>query len=75
MNFELTEEQKMLRDMARQFAEQEMLPKIRENERQRKKDYEITKKMAALGLKGIQVPQEYGGLDLIMLPQRLSGSS
>ena len=64
MNFDLTEEQKMLRDMARQFAEQEMLPKIKENERQRKIDYDITKKLAALGLKGIQIPQEYGGLGL-----------
>jgi alkylation response protein AidB-like acyl-CoA dehydrogenase len=64
MNFEMTEEQKMLRDMARQFAEQEMLPKIRENERQRKIDNDINKKIAALGLKGIQIPQEYGGLGL-----------
>jgi alkylation response protein AidB-like acyl-CoA dehydrogenase len=64
MNFELTEEQRMLRDMARQFAEQEMLPKIKDNERQRKIDYDIVKKTAALGLKGIQIPQEYGGLGL-----------
>lgn len=64
MNFELNEEQIMLRDMARQFAEQEMLPKIKENERQRKMDHDISKKLAALGLRGVQVPQEYGGLGL-----------
>ncbi|MCK4430282.1 MAG: acyl-CoA dehydrogenase family protein, partial [Candidatus Aminicenantes bacterium] len=34
MDFELTEEQRMFRDMARKFAEQEILPTLKENERQ-----------------------------------------
>ena len=61
MNFELTEEQVMLRDMARKFAEQEMLPKLKEYERQRKVNRDIVKKMAELGLLGVHLPQEYGG--------------
>jgi glutaryl-CoA dehydrogenase (non-decarboxylating) len=61
MNFELSEEQMMFRDMARRFAEQEMLPTLKEYERQHKINCDIIKKMAALGLLGVHIPQEYGG--------------
>lgn len=64
MNFELKEEQVMFRDMARKFAEQEMLPTLREYERQRKVNTDIIKKLGALGLRGVQIPGEYGGLGL-----------
>jgi butyryl-CoA dehydrogenase len=64
MNFELTEEQLMLRNMARKFAEQEMLPTLRDYERQRKVNYDVIPKMASLGLIGLQIPQEYGGAGL-----------
>jgi butyryl-CoA dehydrogenase len=64
MNFELTEEQAMLRDMARRFAEQEMLPTLRDYERQRKINCDVIKKMGSLGLIGVQIPQEYGGAGL-----------
>ena len=61
MDFELTEEQKMFQDMARKFAEQEILPSLRENERQEKFDPLIIKKFAAQGLLAPHIPQEYGG--------------
>jgi butyryl-CoA dehydrogenase len=64
VNFELTEEQVMFRDMARKFAEQEMLPTLKDYERQRKINYDIIKKMGSLGLIGAHIPQEYGGLGL-----------
>jgi alkylation response protein AidB-like acyl-CoA dehydrogenase len=64
MNFELTEEQVMFRDMARKFAEQEMLPTLKEYERERKVNYNLIKKLGELGLIGIHVPQEYGGLGM-----------
>jgi butyryl-CoA dehydrogenase len=64
MNFELTEEQMMLQSMARKFAEQEMLPTLSDYERQRKVNYDVIKKMASLGLIGVQIPQEYGGAGL-----------
>jgi len=64
MNFELTEEQLMLRSMARKFAEQEMLPTLKDYERQRKINYDVIPKMASLGLIGLQIPQEYGGAGL-----------
>jgi butyryl-CoA dehydrogenase len=64
MNFELTEEQVMLQSMAKKFAEQEMLPTLRDYERQRKVNYDVIKKMASLGLIGPHIPQEYGGAGL-----------
>ena len=64
MDFELTEEQRMFRDMARKFAEQEILSTLRENERQEKFDPVIIKKMASQGLLAPHMPQEYGGLGL-----------
>ena len=64
MDFEITEEQRMFRDMARKFAEQEILPPLKENERQEKFDPAIIKKMAAQGLLAPHMPQEYGGLGL-----------
>ena len=64
MNFELSQEQIMFREMARKFAEQEMLPTLKDHERQHKINYEVIKKMGALGLIGVHIPQEYGGLGL-----------
>jgi len=64
MDFELTEEQKMFKDMARKFADQEILPTLKENERQEIFDPEIIKKMAAQGLLAPHMPKEYGGLSL-----------
>ncbi len=64
MDFEITEEQRMFRDMARKFADLEILPPLKENERQEKFDPAIIKKMAAQGLLAPHMPQEYGGLGL-----------
>ena len=64
MDFELTEEQTMFRDMARKFAEQEIIPPLKENARQDKFDVGIIKKLASQGLLAPHLPQEYGGLGL-----------
>jgi alkylation response protein AidB-like acyl-CoA dehydrogenase len=64
MDFELTDEQIMSRDMARKFAEQEILPTLKENERQEKFDPGIIKKMASQGLLAPHIPEEYGGMGL-----------
>lgn len=61
MDFELSEEQSMLQNMAKQFAEREMLPTIRDYERQHKMNYGLIKKMANQGLLGLLLPVEYGG--------------
>ena len=50
--------------MAREFAEREMQPTLREYERQRKSNPDLTKKMAAQGLLAMHLPEQYGGLGL-----------
>ncbi|MBC7356965.1 MAG: acyl-CoA dehydrogenase [Desulfacinum sp.] len=61
MHFELTEEQRMIQDMARKFAEREIAPVAAELDRTHKHPEEIVKKMGELGLMGITIPPEYGG--------------
>jgi len=60
MHLVFTEEQMMMRDMVRQFAESEITPFIEKME-QGEFPREILKKMGQLGLMGITVPEEYGG--------------
>jgi alkylation response protein AidB-like acyl-CoA dehydrogenase len=64
VDFEFTAEQVMFRNMARKFAQREMLPTLKECERERKVNYDVIKKMGSLGLIGVQISQEYGGLGL-----------
>jgi alkylation response protein AidB-like acyl-CoA dehydrogenase len=61
MNFSFTQEQLMLRDLARKFAQNEMRPLLREYENQRRTPEIIVKKLADLGLLGAHLPKEYGG--------------
>jgi len=61
MNFELTEEQKMIQEMARKFAEREIKPVAAELDRTHRHPAEIVAKMGELGLMGITIPEEYGG--------------
>ncbi len=61
MDFKLTEEQSMMRDMFRDFAEREVKPLAAEIDEQERFPKETVKKMAELGLFGIPVPEEYGG--------------
>ena len=61
MNFELTKEQAMIRDMVRDFAENEIKPYAREVDETSTMRIESFNKMAELGLLGIPFPEEYGG--------------
>ncbi len=61
MDFELTEEQQMVRDMARRFAEAEIKPKAAELDRTHKHPADIVKQLGELKMLGIAVPEEYGG--------------
>ena len=61
MNFELTEEQKMIQDMARNFAEKEVAPLAAELDETHRFPVELAQKMGELGLMGIAVPEAYGG--------------
>ncbi len=61
MNFELTEEQKMVQEQARRFAETEILPYIEKEEQQHLFVRERVTKMGELGFFGCAVPEAYGG--------------
>jgi len=61
MDFQLTEEQQMVRDMARKFAEAEIKPKAAELDEKHEHPAEIVKQLGELKMLGIVVPEEYGG--------------
>ena len=64
MDFELTTEQAMFRDMAKEFAIREVQPYVKQWDRDCKMPPEVFKKLGEQGLLGIKMPEEYGGLDL-----------
>jgi len=61
MDFSLSEEQTMVRDMARDFAVREVLPKAAAIDREHRHPSELVARMAELGLLGVAVPETYGG--------------
>ena len=61
MQFELTKEQLMVRQVANEFAQTEVKPIATEYDEEEKFIWPIVKKMAKLGFMGMCVPQEYGG--------------
>jgi alkylation response protein AidB-like acyl-CoA dehydrogenase len=61
MNYDLTEEQRMIRDMAREFAREVIAPRAEEMEATGQYPYDIVQHMAELGMMGIPFPEEYGG--------------
>ncbi len=61
MNYELTDEQQLLRRTVREFAESRVAPAAEELDREARFPYELVSEMAELGLMGIPIPVEYGG--------------
>lgn len=61
MNFDLTPDQKMLQDMVRKFADNELRPLAGEIDKSQEFPWKSVKKMAELGLMGVIVPEKYGG--------------
>lgn len=64
MDFTLNEEQRMIRDMARDFAQNEIAPVAAEYDETSQFPTETIRKMGELGLMGIEVPEQYGGAGL-----------
>ena len=61
MDFDLTEEQRLLERTVREWGAREIAPRIKELDRQHRFDPNILPQMAELGLLGASVPVEYGG--------------
>ncbi len=64
MDFDLTDEQRLIRETARDFTNNEVVPRARENDRNAHFDLELVGKLAAQGYLGAIVPREYGGAGL-----------
>jgi len=64
MDFGLSDEQRLIKDTAREFTDREIVERSRENARNHHFDLDIVKKIAGQGYLGAIVPQEYGGAGL-----------
>jgi butyryl-CoA dehydrogenase len=64
MDFELTDEQRLIRETARDFTNNEIVPRARDNDRNEHFDTELVRKIADQGYLGAIVPREYGGAGL-----------
>ncbi|MEA2368892.1 MAG: butyryl-CoA dehydrogenase, partial [Thermoleophilaceae bacterium] len=64
IEFELTDEQKLIRETARDFTDREIIPVARENDRNEHFDTDLVKKLGDMGYLGPIVDEEYGGRGL-----------
>jgi len=64
MNFELSDEQQLIRDTVRNFAEREIKPEARELDEKGEFSIELTKRIGEMGLFGMNLPEKYGGQGL-----------
>lgn len=77
MDFLFTEEQKLLKDTIRHFAQKEIQPLVKESDEKGEWPEVLTAKLAEMGLLGIIIPPEYGGagysnLDYVIILEELS---
>jgi alkylation response protein AidB-like acyl-CoA dehydrogenase len=64
MDFELGDEQLLIRQTAREFCDREIVPHAREWDRTERMDLGIVEKLASVGFLGCALPEEYGGMGL-----------
>jgi butyryl-CoA dehydrogenase len=64
MDFDLTDEQRLIKETARNFSDREIVERARENDRNEHFDLELVGKLADQGYLGAIVPREYGGAGL-----------
>ncbi|MFQ5577136.1 MAG: acyl-CoA dehydrogenase family protein, partial [Anaerolineae bacterium] len=73
VNFTLTDEQKMIQQLAHDFAENEMVPHAEHHDKTHEYPWDIVKKAQALGLTTVNVPEKYGGMGLSLFEEMLVG--
>ncbi|MBS1893382.1 MAG: acyl-CoA dehydrogenase family protein [Actinobacteria bacterium] len=64
MDFNLTDEHKLIAETAREFAEREILPNVRENDRAERFDRELARELGQIGFLGPILDEKYGGRNL-----------
>lgn len=67
MNFEISEQHRILRESVREFCEREVRPRAKVWDREERFPSEIVPELAKMGLLGIRIPEEYGGAGMDML--------
>src|SRR5439155_4515485 len=72
MDFELTDEQRLIQETVRSFVEDRVLPNAIENDIQHRLDLGVIEGMAELGLLGIVIPEAYGGSGLDFVSEALA---
>jgi acyl-CoA dehydrogenase len=73
VNFALTEEQKMIQQLAREFAQKEIAPVAEQYDRSHEYPWPVVKKAQELGFTALNVPEEYGGMGLSLFEEILVG--
>lgn len=64
MDFELSDEQRLIAESAREFADREIIPRVRDNDRAGRFDRELASKLGEVGYLGAPVAERYGGRGL-----------
>jgi glutaryl-CoA dehydrogenase (non-decarboxylating) len=72
MDFELTDEQRLLQDTVRAFVDERILPNAVENDIAHRLDRDAIAGLAELGILGIVIPEEYGGAGLDFVSEALA---
>src|SRR6184192_4453685 len=72
MDFELTDEQRLIQDTVGAFVDDRVLPVAIENDIEHKLDLELIEGLAELGILGIVIPEEYGGSGLDFVSEALA---
>src|SRR5437588_10664635 len=72
MDFELSDEQRLLQETVRRFVDERILPNAVENDIAHRLDMDAIEGMAELGILGIVIPEEYGGAGLDFVCEALS---
>src|SRR5437764_7439343 len=72
MEFDLTEEQRLIQDTVRSFVDERVLPNAIENDIEHRLDLGVIEGMAELGLLGIVIPEEHGGAGLDFVAEALA---
>src|ERR671928_134108 len=72
MDFDLSDEQRLLQDTVRQFVDDRILPNAIQNDIEHKLDVGAIEGMAEVGILGITIPEEYGGAGLDFVSEALA---
>jgi butyryl-CoA dehydrogenase len=71
LDFQLTDEQRLISESAREFCDKEIAPRVRDNDRAARFDRELASKLGEMGYLGAPVSEEYGGRSLDYLSYAL----